>query len=359
MVCKARTTDGSATLRIVLSRLISSKVTQRTDKVAQRLRPPTLAAPDALELPLNVATASPPALSRCSPLQRRTTSRDIGWHGPKMARSPPRPEQHALSRASPPTHLLSWRNRMPEAVATAVGVPWAMRCAGRCTCRTLRISAGSSPVMASARAGRIPEAIWRHDARAFDRSRTITPVPRETALRAARGQIARSGVPKVRQDPDAAQVEDLRLNARGPANHGVCHSTRGRNRACAPWLPRCLASGSAGSPARSVAVSWSADRPAVGPDVTDWWAHRGQPVSGASALWSAHRLGRGDRRSTIHEMTPNTTKHTKVIRETTQMTSNRVARHPLEFWISASTQSPITATVSSIHVRRLKNMSRR
>ena len=85
-----------------------------------------------------------------------------------------------------------------------------MRGTGRCTRCALRISAGTAPVMASALASRNWEALRRHCARAFDRSRTTTAVPLETALRAARGQIAGSGVPTVLQDPDAARAEDLR-----------------------------------------------------------------------------------------------------------------------------------------------------
>jgi hypothetical protein len=41
------------------------------------------------------------------------------------------------------------------------------------------------------------------------------------------------------------------------------------------------------------------------------------------------------------------------------MTSNRVARQPSESWTSASNQSTATATVSSVQVRRLRNMTRR
>ncbi len=101
------------------------------------------------------------------------------------------------SRAGSPLNLNNWRNRTFNPAAQAAGVGWATPYTGRHTRCSLQIHAGASPVIVAALAGNSPEVIWNHDAREFDRSPTTDPAPLETALRAAREQVARSDVPKL------------------------------------------------------------------------------------------------------------------------------------------------------------------
>jgi hypothetical protein len=52
-------------------------------------------------------------------------------------------------------------------------------------------------VTVAALAGNSPEIIWKHYAREFERSKTTRQINLEGAIRAARRQVTRSGVPAV------------------------------------------------------------------------------------------------------------------------------------------------------------------
>jgi hypothetical protein len=94
-----------------------------------------------------------------------------------------------------PVNLHNWRSRVFNAAADAAGVAWATPYTGRTTYISLQIHAGLSPVTVAALAGNTPNIIWEHYAREFERSRTTKQIDLEGAIRAARRQVARNGVP--------------------------------------------------------------------------------------------------------------------------------------------------------------------
>ena len=96
-----------------------------------------------------------------------------------------------------PLNLHNWRSRAFNPAANAAGVAWATPYTWRTTYISLQIHAGLSPVTVAAVAGNTPNIIWEHYAREFERSRTTKQIDLEGAIRAARRQVARNGVPRV------------------------------------------------------------------------------------------------------------------------------------------------------------------
>jgi len=88
----------------------------------------------------------------------------------------------------------------------AVGVGWATPYTGRHTYISLQIHAGMSPVTVAALAGNSPEIIWKHYEREFERSKTTRQIDLEVAIRIARRQVARSGVPAVFPESNVVEL---------------------------------------------------------------------------------------------------------------------------------------------------------
>jgi DNA polymerase III epsilon subunit-like protein len=65
---------------------------------------------------------------------------------------------------------------------------------GRTTYISLQIHAGLSPVTVAALAGNLPDIIWKHYAREFERSKTTRQIDLESAVRAARRSVAHDRV---------------------------------------------------------------------------------------------------------------------------------------------------------------------
>jgi hypothetical protein len=228
------------------------------------------------------------------------------------------------------------------------GVEWTTPSAGRSRVVSLRIHADASLGLLAAGIGHMTGDTLRGQyAQQFDRVRTTESVPMDAAIRAERPRVGRPGHPSVVHRDEAVSPRPVPREASAPTKRTLFQRARGRMRTCEPWLRRSRPRGSAVN---------CLERNRAGYGV---WVG---PSCGRFPGILRRRRRTVDaraRRNTIQEMTPNTTNSKNVIRETTQMTSNRVARHPSEFWTSASTQSPTTATASSIQVRRLKNIGRR